>query len=233
MAKPHPQAPQTYEEWLAEAARKTEAAAQAHRLFNDAALDRILDAVGKRYWPPTLNPEIFTADLERVARVYPIWHMLDHQPSDRAMLKRVERLNSTARRLVKLLPALDSSQSENRDPLMRLLLAAVGDGRDVSNIRGAIRGVPLIVCVSNEILRDFRNLGWSGHRSAESWLIGEALPKIYERHFGRPFRISRDRATRQPSGPGIRFIISVLSVMEVVTRYRKPYGPVAIEPYLR
>lgn len=233
MTKPNPPAPQTYEEWLAEAAKKAEAAAQASRLFNVTAVDRILNAVGKRYWPATLNRETLTADLERVARVYPIWHLLDHQPSDRVMLKRVERVNSTARRLVKLLPALDCSRGENRDPVMRLLLTAVDDGHDVSNVRGAIAGVSLIVALSDKILRDFRSLGWRGRPSAERWLISEALPKIYERHFARPFRIARDKATRQPSGPGIRFVVSVLSVMGVVTRYRKPYGPAAIEPYLR
>jgi hypothetical protein len=232
MTKPNPPAPQTYEEWLAEAGKKAEAAAQASRMFNVTAVDGILNAVGKRHWPATLNRETLTADLERAARVYPIWHLLDHQPSDRAMLKRVERINSTARRLIKLLPALDSSGGEG-DPLMRLLLTAADDGRDDSNIRGAIESVSLIVARSDKILKDFRSLGWGGHRSAESWLIGEALPKIYERHFARPFRISRDKVTRQPGGPGIRFVVSVLSVMEVVTRYRKPYGPAAIEPYLR
>jgi hypothetical protein len=236
MTKPCPTTSQTYEEWLAEAAKKAEAAALASRLFNVTAVDGILDAVGKRHWPATLNRESLTAELERAARVYPIWHLLDHQPSDRAMLKRVELVNSTARKFAKLLPALDRSGGEDRDPLMRLLLTAVADGRDVSNIRnirGAIEDVSFIVAASDKVLRNFRGLSWGGHRSAESWLIGEALPKIYERHFVRPFRISRDKATGQPSGPGIRFVVSVLSVMGVVTRYRKPYGPAAVEPYLR
>jgi len=233
MTKPDPPDPQTYEEWLAEAAKKAEAAAQASRLFNVTAVDRILDAVGKRHWPATLNRETLTADLERVAQIYPIWHSLDHRPSDRATLERIERVNSTARRLDKLLPAPDCSTGQNGDPLMRLLLTAVDDGCDVSRIRDAIAGVSLIVARSDKILRGFRGLGWRGRRSAESWLISEALPKIYEGHFARPFRISRDKATRQPSGPGIRFVVSVLSVMGVVTRDRKPYGPAAVEPYLR
>lgn len=233
MTKPHSPAPLTYEEWLAEASKKAETEAQASRLFNEAAIDRILDAVGKRWRPPTLNREALTADLERAARAYPIRHLLDHQPSDLAMRKRAERINSAARRLASLLPAFDSSGGEC-DPLMRLfLMTGVDDGRDSSSIRGAIESVPLIVAGSDKILRDFRSLGWGGHRSAESWLIGEALPKIYERHFARSFGMSRNEVTRQPDGPGIRFVVSALSVMEVVTGYRKPYGPAAIEYYLR
>jgi hypothetical protein len=233
MTKPNPPALQTYEEWLAEAAEKAEAAAQASRLLNVTAVHRILNAVGKRRWPPTLNRETLTAELERAARIHSIWHLLDHQPSDRVMLKRLERINRTARRLVKLLPAIDSSGGENRDPLMRLLLTAADDGHDITNIRGAIEGVPSIAALSDKMLRHSRSLGWGGHRSAESWLIGEALPKIYAQHFARPFRISRDRATRQPSGPGIRFVVSVLSAMGVVTRFCEPYGPEAVEHYLR
>jgi hypothetical protein len=233
MTKPPPPVRQTYEDWLADAFEKREAAAQASRLFNVTAVNRILDAVGKRYWPATLNRETLTADLEDAARVYPVWHLLDHQPSDRAMLRKAERVKNTAGRLAELLPVLGSSSGENRERLMRLLLGAVDDSRDVSNIHGVIAGLPSIVAASDRILRDFPSLGWGGRRSAERWLIGEALPKIYERHFVRSFRISRDKATRQPSGPGIRFVVSVLSVMGVVTRHHKPYGPAAVEPYLR
>jgi len=230
----NPRAPQTYEEWLAEAAKKAEATARASRLFNPTAVDRILDAVGKRYWPPTLNRENLTEDLERSARIHSIWDLLGHQPSDRVMLKRVERLNSSAKRFGRTLPSIDNPAGENSDPLMRLLLRAADDGSGIPKIQGAVDGARFIAAISDEILNDFPNLGWDGQQSAESWLISQALPKIYAQHFARPFRMSRQRTKpRHPSGPGIRFVVSVLSVMGVVTRDRKPYGPEAIEHYLR
>jgi hypothetical protein len=48
---------QTYEEWMNEGANKREAAAQASRLFNEAAIERILNNVGKQHWPPMLDRE--------------------------------------------------------------------------------------------------------------------------------------------------------------------------------
>jgi hypothetical protein len=51
--------------------------------------------------------------------------------------------------------------------------------------------------------------------SAEQWLIGFALPKIYERHF-KKFGISKpDPKTGKPFGPGIRFIQACLQEIGV------------------
>ena len=43
--------------------------------------------------------------------------------------------------------------------------------------------------------------------SAQAWLIGQELPSIYERHFNRPFGISKPHdGSGPPGGPGIRFV---------------------------
>ena len=64
-------------------------------------------------------------------------------------------------------------------------------------------------------------------------MIGDALPEIYRQHFGRSFGMSRDKLTGLPTGPGIRFIVEVLSTIGVLNRNGKSYGPEAIEYYLR
>jgi hypothetical protein len=220
---------------MAEGAKRTEAAARSNRRFNDAVIDRILHQVGDGLCPPTLDREALVAALERVAQSYSMQRYLDDQPSDRKMLQQVERILSTARRLDNLLPTLDGSGSEDPDPLWRLMRTAASDiGDPASAAWQAIEGVRLSVALFHKILQDRSySLGWNGHPSAESWLIEDALPKIYEQHFGRSFRMSRDKLTGLPSGPGIRFIIEVLSIMGVLTRDGKSYGPEAIEYYLR
>ena len=61
--------------------------------------------------------------------------------------------------------------------------------------------------------------------AAEHWLIGEALPRVYEKHFGERFSYTRDKETGVISGPSIRFIIEVLLIMKVNTpRDGKMFG---------
>jgi hypothetical protein len=70
--------------------------------------------------------------------------------------------------------------------------------------------------------------------AAEHWLIGEALPEAYQKHFGKRFGYSRNKVTGEISGPAIRFIRAILSLMKVNTpRDDKPFGSDAVEYYLR
>ena len=60
--------------------------------------------------------------------------------------------------------------------------------------------------------------------SVEAWLIGKKLPEIYERHFGRPFRVSKPAGrTGSAYGPGISFIQACLLPLGI------PKKPDAIE----
>ena len=72
-------------------------------------------------------------------------------------------------------------------------------------------------------------------RNAEThWLIGEELPRIYEQHFSEQFGYSRDKVTGIPIGPGMKFILEVLSIMDITTpRDGLPFGAEAVEYYLR
>jgi hypothetical protein len=218
---------------MAEGAKQRDAAARSNRRFNDAAIDGLLNRIWKVRCPPTLDREALATALERVAQSYSTQHFLDDQPSDRKMLKRVERILRTARLLGDLLPTLGGSGSEDADPLFRSMRMAANDIGDPAAARCAIEGARLNDAIFDKILQEeYYRLGWNGHPSAESWLIKDALPKIWVQQFGRPYRMSRDKSTRRPSGPGIRFIVEVLSIMGVLTQEGKSYGPEAVEYYL-
>ena len=149
-AAPQTTAPQTFEEWMSEGAKKAEAARSNH-CFNDAALEQILNAVGKRCWPPTLNREALRAALERVSRIYPTWDLLvDRRPPPGKTRKRVEDIANTVKKLTRLLPAVTTPDDEDLDPLMRLMLRAADD----EGARRAIEGVQLIGTICGTILQN-------------------------------------------------------------------------------
>jgi hypothetical protein len=60
--------------------------------------------------------------------------------------------------------------------------------------------------------------------SSSVWLIGEELPKIFERFFGRKYG-------RGESGPGPHFVAAVLKAADIQTTARKPYKPGTIKAY--
>lgn len=57
--------------------------------------------------------------------------------------------------------------------------------------------------------------------AAESWLIGKQLPLLFERHFDKPFGVSKashdptGKKGHKPYGPGIRFIQAVFKTMDI------------------
>jgi hypothetical protein len=187
---------------MAEGAKQRDAAVRSKRLFNDAAIDRLLNQVGKRHYPPTLDREALATALECVAQIYSDRRFVGDQPSDRKILKRVELILSTARRLHNLVPALDGSGNEDADPLFRLMRTAANDIGGPTDARHAIEGARLIVALFDRILQDRSySRGWNRHPSAELWLIKDALPKIYTQQCCRSFLMSRDKYTNLPSGP--------------------------------
>jgi hypothetical protein len=59
--------------------------------------------------------------------------------------------------------------------------------------------------------------GWPIERTKlKETLIGSALPRVYAKHFGQPFRTSRGRGSGQ-YGPGVRFLASILQYAGVHT----------------
>jgi hypothetical protein len=121
-----------------------------------------------------------------------------------------ERFDIVLRRLGPLIDHLENNQAD----LQRLVLAADRDFRPAPP-QAAWRGV-------REVLAGVRSLqAWTGRTrmlrpvqrserpSAIEWLIGEGIPRIFERHFERPFGLAVRKG--QPNSPGARFACGVLN----------------------
>jgi integrase len=220
--------------WLFEAAEKARLEALANRLFNDAAIDRIIDAVGLRHYPQTLQREALAAELERVARNYSFRHEANDRPPDGEAREWFDGLASD---LAKVRHRLPNPPRNDPDLLRRSMILADVDPDDIGKIENAFDGIRVAERVLGKILRkEAYGLGRIGSQSGSpenSWLIGEALPKVFEAHFGQKFGMSRNKKTKKPDGPGIRYIVEVLSIMGVVTRDGVPFTPAAVEDYVR
>lgn len=217
---------ESFEEACARWEREQDAKTEASRLFNPGAVDRIETAVGK----PLLDRNGFANELERLARIHLTWHDANDQPPDGATEKWLVAVVSDLRRAGH---RLANPPGGDPDLIRKLMITRDVDPDDIGKLRLVFDGIPFAEIKVRELL-EFYVHGRIESRSAESWLVGEALPRAYTQHFGDAFGYSRHKNTGVPSGPGIRFILEVLSIMNVTTpRDRKPFGPDAIEYYLR
>ena len=220
--------------WRAQRAQKAEANARANRLFNDAVIDGIINAVRVKRCPQTLQREALAADPERVARHYSFRHEANDRPPDGDAR---EWFDGLANDLARVRFRLANPPRNDPDLLRKSMILAGVDPDDIGKIQNTFDSIPLAERVFEKILRKKSyGLGRIGSQLGSpenSWLIGEALPNVFEEHFGRPVRMSRDYSTGKPSGPGIRFIVEVLSIMGVVTRDGRPFTPGAVEDYVR
>jgi hypothetical protein len=217
---------ETFDEARARWKREQDARAEASRLFNPGAVDRVETAVGK----PLLDRDGFADELEHLARIHSTWHDANDRPPDGATERWLVAVGNDLRRAGH---RLANPPDGDQDLLRKLMINRDVDPDDIGKLRLVFDGIPFAATKVRELL-EFYVRGRIESRSAESWLIGEALPGAYTQHFGDIFGHSRDKDSGVPSGPGIRFILEVLSIMKVTTpRDGKPFGPDAIEYYLR
>jgi hypothetical protein len=220
---------ETFDDARTQWEEEQKAKAEANRLFNSAAVGRAEKAVGKS----VLSRDRFAEELERLAGIYSFWHDVNDQLPAGEIHDWVNRFViavSRARIILTHLPRDDPSILE------RLIFSIGHDRRDISQVRRAIEGIQVLEASFGKFARDkFYGLDRIGSRNAaEHWLIGKALPDVYTRYFGDKFGFSREKTTGIPSGPGIRFIGEILLIMGINTpRDGKPFGPEAIEYYLR
>jgi hypothetical protein len=105
---------------------------------------------------------------------------------------------------------------------------------DIAKVFNTFEGLRFATMIVSNIIRDesYRR-GRIESLTAEHWLIGEALPRIYSQHFSSEIGLARNKKTNRPDSPGIRFIVKVLSIMRVLDRDGKPFEPTAVEHYVR
>jgi hypothetical protein len=219
---------ETFEEWSTRWKQERHAAVQAERLFNNSAIDRLITAVGT---PPS-DRDALADELERLTRIHSLWRDANDQPTVRVIGTWLAGFVGAVSRARDFLahPPGDDHQC-----LEKLIFIAGQDRHDISQVRHAIEGVEVLEATFGRFLRDklygLDRIGsWN---AAAHWLIGKALPRVYEKYFGREFAYSRDKITNMPSGPGIRFILEVLATMKVNTpRDDRPFGSEAVQYYL-
>ena len=137
---------ESFDEWSARWKQEWESSVEASRLFNDAALDRIVTAVGK----PLLQRDGFVKEFERVAKNYSIRCEVNDQPPDGKVRRWLAANVSAARRLRKL---------HDRPPggakyLAKLIFIASHDRHNTSQLRRAIVSIQIVEAIYGKLLRE-------------------------------------------------------------------------------
>jgi hypothetical protein len=218
---------ETYDEWCARWKQEWDASVQANRVFNDVAIDRLVTAVGSS---PS-DRGALADELERLQRIYSFWRDANDQPPNGEIRKWLSSFVNTVRKVRTL---LIHPPDDDPDFLAKLIFTAGQDRHDISQVRRAVHGIQVLEATFGRLLRD-NSYGLDRIAPpATHWLLGKALPRAYEQHFGKQFAYTRDKEVDVISGPAIRFILEVLLTMKVDTpRDGKPFGPDAVEYYLR
>jgi hypothetical protein len=213
---------ETFEEACIRFERDRWAQIAADLLFNDAAMDRIVAAVGKE---PSGGRPALSAQLGHLERKYSIWHGANDQPGDGEIHDELVALVSELRKARKILAG------PNREYLIKLAINAVRERHNETRVRHVIDGLQDAEAAFGSLLqKESYDLGLS---SAKNWAICEAFPRVYKQQFGDEVGMARDKQTKKPNSPGIRFIVEVLSIMGVLNRDGKPFEATAIEYYIK
>lgn len=186
-------------------------------VIDGQALDRILAAVGSE--PTTLDRTRLLANLEWAMSVYA-------EDAQRGRLnvwrRRLARYEKMARLSREMIAVLDANEADKWLPASFDRLAPSAATTYLHTI--ADWGETWIALMSD--------LGLDGARRADisppNWLMGAALPAIYEINgFGRA-GLSRSLEDGRVGGPMVRFISSALGELGVTKSNGKPYAPETI-----
>jgi hypothetical protein len=200
-------AEETYEEWSARLNREREARVRTGQVFSDAAIDRIVQKVRK----PASDRGALAAKLERLRQTFASWDFANDQPPDG---QTKEWLNALEHDLRSVGQRLANPAGGDADLLRRSMIMRGVNPDDIAKVFNTFEGLPFATTIVTNINRDesYRR-GRIESLTAEHWLIGEALSKIYSQHFASEIGLARNKKTKKPDSPGIRFIVEVLSMM--------------------
>jgi hypothetical protein len=137
---------ESFNEWSARWKQEWESSVEASRLFNDAALDRIVTAVGK----PPLERDGFVKELERVAKNCSIRREVNDQPPEGEVRRWLAANVSAARRLRKL----HDCPPGGANYLAKLIFIASHDRHNISQFRRAVEMIQMVEVIYGKLLRD-------------------------------------------------------------------------------
>src|SRR5262249_18803986 len=205
---------------------------------NDEGTQRILDKVGDRFVPQGLELEALRDDLRGC---YVDWCSLTQLSSDKIARRRVQRLETIAKRADAVLALLDEGLIGGWARQEIAMTFPLNEGAPVRKT-AAFRtdhGQPDAAPSFNGLLAGLRRLEAAARYKAEyfpgrapyllprsplEFFVANVLPSVFERHFKRPVGRSRLPGGSEASGPFIRF--AVASLWELgITNKNKPYAP--------
>jgi hypothetical protein len=168
---------------------------------DEPALDRILDAVGKKFIPVNLNRRA-------------LWTAIIKAEKSKEIIDRL-RLGSRARAIVKSMKHTSNAAES--------LEGAIKENDDVNQLianllPSILADIGRLIVVTKETAQSWSESGkaicaqYDRPPSAGEWLAGVELPLIFEECFGR--KAGRARTNNKPSGPTVRFITAVMSEMD-------------------
>ena len=220
-------ADETYDEGTARLKEEWEARVRTNRVFDEEAVDRIVQKVGK----PASDRGALAAKLERLPQTFAFWDSANDRPPDG---KTEEWFNALEHDLRSVCQRWANPVGGDADILRRSLVMHGLDPDKIEKVLNIFEGLPLARSTVRDIIQDksYRR-GRIESLTAEHWLIGEALPRIYSQHFCGKVGLARNKKTKKPDSPGIRFIVETLSIMGILDRDGKPFESTAVEHYVR
>jgi hypothetical protein len=221
-----------FDSWIQRAAARIEGQEQP-KFWDEAKVDPVLAKIKPSYWREPFDRMALAKDLEATKALYDSWKdSLDLRPTNNQARKRADRIQKLSERLLLELPNPDNLRPKG-DPLsgppdvFGQLMFQRAD--EVDLLRSTITGL-------EEIKERAARLSVAAIRkddrapnTANDWLIGKAIPRIFERYFtAKPQGVNTTNGRRDPYGPAIDFVLAVLDTMQVTSSHQRRYGPYGI-----
>jgi hypothetical protein len=184
--------------------------------LDERGLDKIIEAVGRRYIPATLDRSALRRAIDKSKESAETISKNRHGARARKRFERLKQILEAAEQLESLLKVQDDAS--------HMIRKCFGEGPRVTVIR-LIGEVEALL----HVLSDHEPSQW-GNPTTNEWLAGVELPCVFEEHFCRKPGASRNKAHREGDGPCVRFIKATMlelgklyspaSILRAMTRHR-------------
>jgi len=206
--------------------------------LNDEGTQRILDEVGGRFVPHGLELGALRDDLRGC---YLTWGILRQWTSDKIARRRVQRLETIAKRADAVLALLDEGGLIGRWARQEIAMTfPPNEGAPVPKTAEfrTDHGQPDAAPSFNGFLAGLQRLAAAARYKAEyssdralyrlprsplEFFVANELPSVFERHFKRAAGVSRAWDGTETGGPYIRFAVGALRALGI-TNKGKPYA---------
>jgi hypothetical protein len=160
--------------------------------LDERGLDKIIEAVGRRYIPATLDRSALRRALDNSKERAEIISKNRRGARARKRIKRLKQILEPAKQLELLLKIQDDAS--------QIIRECFGERPLMTVIRLNAEIEALLHVLSNQ-----ESSQW-GNPNANVWLAGAELPYVFEEHFCRKPGASRSKAHKKGGGPCVRFI---------------------------